>query len=52
MPRTAIQLYSVRAHLHSLSDIIRRLAASGDEGVEFADRFQREPAAAAFAVPS
>lgn len=39
---TAIQLYSVRSHPDSLPEIVRRVAASGYEGVEFADRFQRE----------
>lgn len=44
-PRAALQLYSVRSHPDSLPDLVRRAAASGYDGVEFADRFQQEPAA-------
>lgn len=42
-PRTALQLYSVRSHPDPLYDLVRRVAASGYDGVEFAHRFQREP---------
>ena len=42
-PRTAIQLYSLRSHPESLPDIVRRVATRGYDGVEFADRFHREP---------
>lgn len=42
-PRTALQLYSVRSHPDSLPELVRRAAASGYDGVEFAGRFQREP---------
>ncbi len=38
----AFQLYSVRSHPDSLSEIIRRVAATGYDGVEFAHRFQQE----------
>jgi len=43
-PSTALQLYSVRSHADSLPDLVRRAAASGYDGVEFADRFRRESA--------
>lgn len=39
MSRPAIQLYSVRDIEEPLPDIIRRVAAAGFEGVEFATRF-------------
>ena len=41
-PSIAFQLYSVRSHRASLPDIIRRVAANGYDGVEFADRFRQE----------
>lgn len=41
-PCTAIQLYSIRSHPESLPDIIRQVAASGYDGVEFAHRFHEE----------
>lgn len=50
MPSTAIQLYSVRSHPDSLAEIVRRVAASGYDGVEFADRLQAESAADAAAA--
>ncbi len=43
LPSTAIQLYSVRSLPDSLADIVRRVAGSGYDGVEFAHRFQQEP---------
>ncbi|MFC6823761.1 sugar phosphate isomerase/epimerase family protein [Halopelagius fulvigenes] len=36
-------MYTVRSHPDSLPDLVRRVAASGYDGVEFAHRFQREP---------
>ncbi|WP_197431333.1 sugar phosphate isomerase/epimerase [Halorubrum sp. CBA1125] len=36
-------MYSVREHPDSLSEIVRRVAANGYNGVEFAHRFQWEP---------
>lgn len=42
-PRIAFQLYSVRSHPDSLPNLIRRIADSGYDGVEFAHRFQEEP---------
>lgn len=43
IPRPALQLYSVRTLDDSLPDIVRRAAAAGYEGVEFAHRFREEP---------
>lgn len=40
MSRPAIQLYSVRDIEEPLPDIVRRTAAAGFEGVEFATRFE------------
>ncbi|WP_195155805.1 sugar phosphate isomerase/epimerase [Halorubrum sp. AJ67] len=36
-------MYSVRSDPDSLPDVVRRVAASGYDGVEFAHRFRREP---------
>ena len=42
-PKTALQLYSVRAFPDSLPGIVRRVADEGYDGVEFASRFREEP---------
>lgn len=40
---TAFQLYGVRSDPDPLPDLVRRVAAGGYDGVEFAQRFQEEP---------